>query len=155
MVVMGDIIFCLAKGPKPVTHRCSEIGALLSQIQETLEIANEGIVGIGMQMSGSKKMPPELKVYNLYQGHPAPRRYNFFGGGEVAKPVHDNFAIIEVKVDDVQHDYNATISWGNESLLFRDPDGNLVKLATPIMPEAIDLFARNISEAANDGLRKG
>ena len=64
MVVMGDIIFCLAKGPKPVTHRCSEIGALLSQIQETLEIADEGIAGIGMQTGGCEKMPPGFKVYN-------------------------------------------------------------------------------------------
>ena len=32
--------------------------------------------------------------------------------------------------------------WGNRSPLFRDPDGNLVNLFTPVAPEAVEKFAR-------------
>ena len=35
-----------------------------------------------------------------------------------------------------------TMPWGNQSLLFRDPDGNLVNLFTPVTPEAIKKFER-------------
>jgi catechol 2,3-dioxygenase-like lactoylglutathione lyase family enzyme len=35
-----------------------------------------------------------------------------------------------------------TMPWGNRSLLFRDPDGNLVNFFTPVTPEAIEKFAR-------------
>jgi hypothetical protein len=31
---------------------------------------------------------------------------------------------------------------GNRSLLFRDPDGNLVNFFTPVTPAAIEKFAR-------------
>jgi hypothetical protein len=30
--------------------------------------------------------------------------------------------------------------WGNRSLLFRDPDGNLVNFFTPVTPEATKKF---------------
>jgi hypothetical protein len=33
-----------------------------------------------------------------------------------------------------------TMPWGNRSLLFRDPDGNLVNLFTPVTAEAIKKF---------------
>ena len=32
--------------------------------------------------------------------------------------------------------------WGNRSLLFRDPDGNLVNFFTPVTSEAIRKFSR-------------
>jgi hypothetical protein len=32
--------------------------------------------------------------------------------------------------------------WGNRSLLFRDPDGNLVNFFTPVTPAAIEKFAQ-------------
>jgi hypothetical protein len=31
--------------------------------------------------------------------------------------------------------------WGNRSMLFRDPDGNLVNLFTPVTEEAIKRFS--------------
>jgi catechol 2,3-dioxygenase-like lactoylglutathione lyase family enzyme len=79
----------------------------------------------------------------------------FFGGDEVAKAAQNRSAIIEFKVDDVEKDYERlagylqnynvqkpiTMPWGNKSLLFRDPDGNLVNLFTPVTPEAIKKFA--------------
>ena len=30
-----------------------------------------------------------------------------------------------------------TLPWGNRSLLFRDPDGNLINFFTPVTPEAL------------------
>nr|WP_294237566.1 VOC family protein [uncultured Chryseobacterium sp.] len=30
--------------------------------------------------------------------------------------------------------------WGNKSLLFRDPDGNLVNFFTPVSKEAVEKF---------------
>ncbi len=62
--------------------------------------------------------------------------------------------IIEFLVDDVDSVYQnltgllddvvtepTTMPWGNRSLLFRDPDGNLVNFFTPVTPAAIEKFA--------------
>jgi hypothetical protein len=35
-----------------------------------------------------------------------------------------------------------TMPWGNRSLLFRDPDGNLVNFFTPVPPDAKAEFGR-------------
>jgi hypothetical protein len=52
--------------------------------------------------------------------------------------VHQNLAgLVE---DFVQEP--TTMPWGNRSLLFRDPDGNLVNFFTPVTPAAIEKFAR-------------
>ena len=78
----------------------------------------------------------------------------FFGGEEVAQAAQNRTAIIEFRVDDVEQDYErladflqpyivqkpTTMPWGNKSLLFRDPEGNLVNLFTPITTEAINKF---------------
>ena len=78
----------------------------------------------------------------------------FFGGNEVAQAAKNRTAIIEFRVNDVEEDYQrltdllqtqlvqkpTTMPWGNKSLLFRDPDGNLVNLFTPVTPEAIQKF---------------
>lgn len=79
----------------------------------------------------------------------------FFGGDEVAKAAQNRTAIMEFKVEDVDRDYErlagylehqivqkpTTMPWGNKSFLFRDPDGNLVNMFTPVTPEAIKKFA--------------
>jgi predicted enzyme related to lactoylglutathione lyase len=62
--------------------------------------------------------------------------------------------IIEFRVDDVDRTHEnlagvvgdfvqppTTMPWGNRSLLFRDPDGNLVNFFTPVTPAAIEKFA--------------
>jgi catechol 2,3-dioxygenase-like lactoylglutathione lyase family enzyme len=68
------------------------------------------------------------------------RTLQFFGGENVAQASQNRSAIIEFLVDDVEKDYErladflqpyivqkpTTMPWGNKSLLFRDPDGNLV-----------------------------
>ena len=61
--------------------------------------------------------------------------------------------IIEFRVDDVDAEYTrlealvsdwiqepTTMPWGNRSILFRDPDGNLVNLFAPVTEEAIQRF---------------
>jgi predicted enzyme related to lactoylglutathione lyase len=81
---------------------------------------------------------------------------HFFGGDDVAQPAQNRSVIIEFRVDDVEKDYErlaeylqnnlvqkpTTMPWGNKSFLFRDPDGNLVNLFTPVTPEAIAKFDR-------------
>ncbi|WP_211229791.1 SgcJ/EcaC family oxidoreductase [Olivibacter sitiensis] len=78
----------------------------------------------------------------------------FFGGDEVAKAAQNQTVIIEFRVKDVDETYTklkdflqsnlvqqpTTMPWGNRSLLFRDPDGNLINFFTPVTPEAIKRF---------------
>ena len=77
-------------------------------------------------------------------------------GGNVARPADNHTAIIEFHVVDVDAEYRklaevindsvvqapTTMPWGNRSLLFRDPDGNLINFFTPISAEAIKKFAQ-------------
>ncbi|QEE24238.1 VOC family protein [Rhodanobacter glycinis] len=77
-------------------------------------------------------------------------------GGDVARAADNHTAIIEFRVDDVDAEYArlaqvigaslvqppTTMPWGNRSLLFRDPDGNLVNFFTPVTPAAISKFDR-------------
>lgn len=62
-----------------------------------------------------------------------------------ARPAANQSVILELRVADVDADYRrigaligtpvqapTTMPWGNRSLLFRDPDGNLVNLFTPV-----------------------
>ncbi|MFE1196036.1 VOC family protein [Streptomyces olivaceoviridis] len=72
-----------------------------------------------------------------------------------ARPADNHSVITEFLVDDVDSVYDnltgfvtdfvtkpTTMPWGNRSLLFRDPDGNLVNFFTPVTPAAIERFAR-------------
>ncbi|OMC23281.1 VOC family protein [Mycobacterium colombiense] len=71
-----------------------------------------------------------------------------FGSGS-AEPAANRSAILEFIVDDVDAEYErlrervdevvttpTTMPWGNRALLFRDPDGNLVNLFTPVTKDA-------------------
>jgi predicted enzyme related to lactoylglutathione lyase len=71
-----------------------------------------------------------------------------FGPGS-ARPAANRSAIIEFIVEDVDAEYErlrdrvdeivtepTTMPWGNRALLFRDPDGNLVNLFTPVTDDA-------------------
>lgn len=66
-----------------------------------------------------------------------------------AEPAANRTAIVEFIVDDVDAEYErlreqisdvvtepTTMPWGNRALLFRDPDGNLVNLFTPVTDAA-------------------
>ena len=71
-------------------------------------------------------------------------------GGDVARPSDNHTAILEFQVGDVDAEYlkltdviggaivqkPTTMPWGNRALLFRDPDGNLVNLFTPVTDDA-------------------
>jgi catechol 2,3-dioxygenase-like lactoylglutathione lyase family enzyme len=72
-----------------------------------------------------------------------------------ARGADNHSIIIEFLVDDVDAVHQqltgfveefvnqpTTMPWGNRSLLFRDPDGNLVNFFTPITPEAKAKFGR-------------
>ena len=85
------------------------------------------------------------------------RTLQLFGGSEVAQAAQNRTAIIEFMVNDVDAVYQSqqglidntiiqkptTMPWGNRSLLFRDPDGNLVNFFTPATAEAIAKFSTN------------
>jgi catechol 2,3-dioxygenase-like lactoylglutathione lyase family enzyme len=77
-----------------------------------------------------------------------------FFGGDIALPASNRTAIIEFRVTDVDGTFGTiediirstvvqeptTMPWGNRSLLFRDPDGNLVNFFAPVSAEAIRKF---------------
>mgnify|MGYP000731251950 CR=1 FL=1 len=80
------------------------------------------------------------------------RTLRMFEAGDT-KPGANRSAIIEFLVEDVDADYERlklflkdivqepkTLPWGNRSLLFRDPDGALVNLFTPVSADAIRKF---------------
>ncbi|MEV1026540.1 VOC family protein [Streptomyces sp. NPDC050264] len=74
-----------------------------------------------------------------------------------ARPAANQSVITEFLVDDVDRVHRdladsayvtefvaepTTMPWGNRSLLFRDPDGNLVNFFTPVTEAAVKKFAR-------------
>ncbi|HEY3749957.1 MAG TPA: VOC family protein [Pseudonocardiaceae bacterium] len=74
---------------------------------------------------------------------------------DAARPAENRSVIIEFLVDDVDGVHHnladfvadfvnepTTMPWGNRSLLFRDPDGNLVNFFTPVTDAAIAKFRR-------------
>lgn len=82
------------------------------------------------------------------------RTLQFFGGDHIARPAENRTAIIEFLTDDVDREFErlkkylpldliqepSVMPWGNKSLLFRDPDGNLVNFFTPVSKEAVEKF---------------
>jgi predicted enzyme related to lactoylglutathione lyase len=81
------------------------------------------------------------------------RTLSFFGEG-TAVPASNKSVIIEFQVDNVDEVYErikdaiggklvqqpTTMPWGNRSLLFRDPDGNLINFFTPLSEAALERF---------------
>lgn len=81
------------------------------------------------------------------------RTLAYFGSG-IATPASNKSIIIEFLVENVDDDYErikaltnqivqipTTMPWGNRSLLFRDPDGNLINFFTPVSDQAKRKFA--------------
>jgi catechol 2,3-dioxygenase-like lactoylglutathione lyase family enzyme len=95
----------------------------------------------------------ELKTPSATLAIGSTRTLELFGG-DVARAADNHTAIIEFLVADVDAEYRrladlikssvvqkpTTMPWGNRSLLFRDPDGNLVNFFTPVSAEAINKF---------------
>ncbi len=81
------------------------------------------------------------------------RTMDMFNAG-AARPEANQTAIIEFRVADVDEAYKrlgsvvsgfvqepTTQPWGNRSLLFRDPEGNLINFFTPVSAEAMARYA--------------
>ncbi|EHQ26721.1 VOC family protein [Mucilaginibacter paludis] len=81
------------------------------------------------------------------------RTMSLFGEGLV-KPASNHSVIIEFRVANVDDEFErirdfikdivqvpTTMPWGNRSLLFRDPDGNLINFFTPVTADAIRKFS--------------
>jgi len=73
-----------------------------------------------------------------------------FHAEKVMAPAQNRTVIVEFRVDDVDHEFQrlkerisnfvqepTLMPWGNKSILFQDPDGNLVNFFTPTTADAI------------------
>ena len=83
------------------------------------------------------------------------RTLSVFHAEDQLEPEANRSVILEFLVKDVDAEFArlkdqlsglvqepTTMPWGNRSLLFRDPDGNLVNFFTPVTAEAIKKFAQ-------------
>ena len=111
----------------------------------------------GTQAVWSTKDFAELKTPSATLAIAGTRTVPLFAPG-AARPADNHSVIIEFLVDDVDRVHQnltglvtdivtepTTMPWGNRSLLFRDPDGNLVNFftpVTPVTPAAVAKFAR-------------
>ncbi|MFE6888464.1 VOC family protein [Streptomyces sp. NPDC057694] len=96
----------------------------------------------------------ELRTAGVTLAIASTRTVPLFAPGS-ARPADNHSVITEFLVDDVDRVYAdlsgfvtdfvggpTTMPWGNRSLLFRDPDGNLVNFFTPVTAAAVEKFAR-------------
>jgi len=108
----------------------------------------------GVQASWSNQDFAELRTASATLAIASTRTVPLFAP-DAARPSDNRSVIIEFLVDDVDGVHQnltgfvedfvnepTTMPWGNRSLLFRDPDGNLVNFFTPLSPAAIEKFAR-------------
>jgi catechol 2,3-dioxygenase-like lactoylglutathione lyase family enzyme len=109
---------------------------------------------IGVRADWSTEDFAELRTAGATLAIGSTRTVALFAPGS-ARPADNSTVIIEFLVADVDGVYRnladlvpdfvtepTTMPWGNRSLLFRDPDGNLVNFFTPVTPAAIEKFAR-------------
>ncbi|WP_059041306.1 VOC family protein [Paenibacillus rubinfantis] len=75
-------------------------------------------------------------------------------GADSAVGAHNRTVILEFRVADVEAEYvrlkavvedwvkePTTMPWGNRSMLFRDPDGNLLNFFQPVTEDAMKRFS--------------
>ena len=106
----------------------------------------------GVQANWSTEDFAELRTTRATLAIGSTRTVPLFAPG-AARPPGNHSVIIEFLVDDVDRVHQnlvdfvtdfvnepTTMPWGNRSLLFRDPDGNLVNFFTPVTEEAIEKF---------------
>jgi len=107
----------------------------------------------GLQAVWSTEDFAELETQRATLAIGSTRTVPLFAPGS-SHPADNHSVIIEFLVDDVDRIHQnltgfvtdfvnepTTMPWGNRSLLFRDPDGNLVNFFTPVTPAAIKKFA--------------
>ncbi|MEV5477884.1 VOC family protein [Streptomyces sp. NPDC003631] len=108
----------------------------------------------GVQATWATEDFAELKTAGATLAIAGTRTVPLFAPGS-ARPADNQSVITEFLVDDVDRVHQnltsfvidfvnepTTMPWGNRSLLFRDPDGNLVNFFTPVTQAAIEKFAR-------------
>ncbi len=108
----------------------------------------------GVQANWSTADFAEIQTAHAALAIGSTRTVPLFAPG-AARPADNHTVIIEFLVDDVDGVHQnldgfvedfitepTTMPWGNRSLLFRDPDGNLVNFFSPVTPAAIEKFAR-------------
>jgi catechol 2,3-dioxygenase-like lactoylglutathione lyase family enzyme len=102
----------------------------------------ERITGLTAQRLSPVFAELVMPSFTLAIGHSQTTR---LFGEDSARAADNRSVIIEFKVGDVDREYArltplvdewvqqpTTMPWGNRSILFRDPDGNLVNLFTPV-----------------------
>lgn len=95
----------------------------------------------------------ELNTSSITIAIGSTRTMKMFGGEHLTGSKGPTSTIIEFLVDDVDNEFEkiknltdhivqepTTMPWGNRSLLFCDPDGNLINFFTPVSTEAIQKF---------------
>jgi catechol 2,3-dioxygenase-like lactoylglutathione lyase family enzyme len=108
----------------------------------------------GVRATWANENFAELTVGSATLAIGSTRTVPLFAPG-AARSADNHSVIIEFLVDDVDEVHKnlggfvedfvnepTTMPWGNRSLLFRDPDGNLVNFFTPVTEAAIKKFAR-------------
>ncbi|OBZ18134.1 glyoxalase [Bacillus sp. FJAT-27264] len=111
----------------------------------------EKVMGVSAERPAPVFAELALPSCTLAIGHS--QTAGLFGAGSVVA-ANNHSVIIEFRVDDVEAEYTrlkpfvdewvqepTTMPWGNRSVLFRDPDGNLVNLFEPVTEEAIERFS--------------
>jgi catechol 2,3-dioxygenase-like lactoylglutathione lyase family enzyme len=110
----------------------------------------EQITGVAAVRSTPVFAELSMPSFTLAIGHT--QTVQLFGEGS-ARPADNHTIIIEFRVDDVDSEFErlqplvtdwvqepTTMPWGNRSILFRDPDGNLINFFTPVTEDAIRKF---------------
>ncbi|MFJ5227611.1 VOC family protein [Streptomyces sp. NPDC088400] len=108
----------------------------------------------GVRANWSTEDFAELRIASATLAIGSTRTVPLFAPGS-ARPADNHSVILEFLVDDVDSMHRnltgfvadfvnepTTMPWGNRSLLFRDPDGNLVNFFTPVTPAAVEKYAR-------------
>ena len=129
----------------------SSVRVITADIKRLVQFYNQVT---GMSVTQYTDDFAELRTSTATLAIGSTRTLQLFGGNDVANAADNRSAIIEFRVDDVDAEYQkladflsdsvvqkpTTMPWGNRSLLFRDPDGNLVNFFTPGTPEALKRF---------------
>lgn len=111
----------------------------------------EKVLGVSVERPAPVFAELVLPSCTLAIGHS--QTAQLFGAGSVVA-ADNRSVILEFRVDHVDAEYArlkpfveqwvqepTTMPWGNRSILFRDPDGNLVNLFEPETEEAIKRFS--------------
>ena len=140
-----------------------DVPALLGRPARIFELAGFYERSTGVQATWSNENFAELTIGSATLAIASTRTVPLFAPG-AARPADNGTVIIEFLVDDVDGVHKnlagfvedfvnepTTMPWGNRSLLFRDPDGDLVNFFTPVTQAAHASSLRRWSRRAGAG----